>query len=77
MKVITKIGIVTTLTGLGILIAISLYYGIVGLFFSENVHFIYKIAIPLVVLGILTIFAGIIRENIKNKPDSKINEVKN
>ena len=73
----TKVGVIATLTGLTILIAISLYYGVLGLFFSEDVHLIYKIAIPLVVLGVITIFVGIIRENIKNKSDSKLNEVEN
>ena len=77
MKIITKVGVIATLTGLTILIAISLYYGVIGLFFSEDVHLIYKIAIPRVVLGVITIFVGIIRENIKNKSDSKLNEVEN
>ena len=77
MKIITKVGVIATLTGLTILIAIALYYAIIGLFFSEDVHLIYRIAIPLVVLGIISIFVGIIRENIKKKSDSKLNEVEN
>ena len=44
---------------------------------SEDVHLIYKIAISLVAIGIITIFVGMIRENIKNKSDSKLNEVEN
>ena len=77
MKIITKIGIIATLTGLIILIALALYYAFIGLFFSEDVALIYKIAIPLVVLGVITIFTGIIRENIKNKSHNKLNEVEN
>ena len=77
MKIITKVGVIATLTGLTILIVIALYYAVIGLFFSEDVHLIYKIAIPLVVLGVIAIFVGIIRENIKNKRDSKLNEVEN
>ena len=77
MKIITKVGVIATLTGLTILIVIALYYAVIGLFFSEDVHLIYKIAIPLVVLGVIAIFVGIIRENIKNKSDSKLNEVEN
>ena len=77
MKIITKIGIIATLTGLIILIALALYYAFIGLFFSEDVALIYKIAIPLVVLGVITIFTGIIRENIKNKSNNKLNEVEN
>ena len=77
MKIITKIGIIATLTGLIILIALALYYAFIGLFFSEDVALIYKIAIPLVVLGVITIFTGIIRENIKNKPNNRLNEVEN
>ncbi len=74
---ITKIGAIATLIGLTILIAIGLYYAVIALFLSEDVHLIYKIAISLVALGIITIFAGMIRENIKNKSDSKLNEVEN
>ena len=77
MKPPTKIGIIATLTGLSILIAIAIYYAFIGLFFSPDVSLIYKIAIPLVVLGVITIFIGIIRENIKNKSDNKLNEVEN
>ena len=77
MKIITKVGVIATLTGLTILIVIALYYAVIGLFFSEDVHLIYKIAIPLVVLGVIAIFVGIIRENIKNKSNSKLNEVEN
>ena len=77
MKIITKVGVIATLTGLSILIVIALYYAVIGLFFSEDVHLIYKIAIPLVVLGVIAIFVGIIRENIKNKSNSKLNEVEN
>ena len=77
MKTPTKIGIIATLTGLSILIAIAVYYAFIGLFFSPDVPLIYKIAIPLVVLGVITIFIGIIRENIKNKSANKLNEVEN
>ena len=77
MKIITKVGVIATLTGLTILIVIALYYAVIGLFFSEDVHLIYKITIPLVVLGVIAIFVGLIRENIKNKSDSKLNEVEN
>ena len=77
MKTTTKIGIIATLTGLSLLIAIAVYYAFIGLFFSSDVPLIYKIAIPLVVLGVITIFIGIIRENIKNKSDNKLNEVEN
>ena len=68
---ITKIGAIATLIGLTILIAIGLYYAVIALFLSEDVHLIYKIAISLVAIGIITIFVGMIRENIKNKSDSK------
>ena len=74
---ITKIGAIATLIGLTILIAIGLYYAVISLFLSEDVHLIYKIAISLVAIGIITIFVGMIRENIKNKSDSKLNEVEN
>ena len=77
MKIITKAGVIAALTGLTILIAIALYYAFIGLFFSEDVHLIYKIAISLVVLGVIARFVGIIRENIKSKSDSKLNEVEN
>ena len=77
MKPITTAGIIAALTGISILIAIAVYYSFVGLFFSENVPLIYKIAIPLVALGVIIIFIGIIYENIKNKPDNKLNEVEN
>ena len=74
---ITKIGAIATLIGLTILIAIGLYYAVIALFLSEDVHLIYKIAISLVDIGLITIFVGMIRENIKNKSDSKLNEVEN
>ena len=77
MKILTNTGITATLTGLTILITLAIYYAFVGLFFSKDVALIYKIAIPLVVLGVITIFIGIIRENIKSKSDNKLNAVEN
>ena len=71
----TKTGAILLLVGGGGVVAYVFYLVFQGLYTSPDVHLVFKIGLPVALVGVALLLASVVRDRLKAKGEERFEEV--
>ena len=71
-----RIGIVLILVGFLTLLGYGMYSLLVAIYSTEDIPFIIKLAVPVLIGGLMVLIVSIVRDRLRDRRNEKFREVK-
>ena len=71
-----RIGIVLILVGFLTLLGYGMYSLVVAIYSTEDIPFIIKLAVPVLIGGLMVLIVSIVRDRLRDRRNEKFREVK-